>query len=186
MRMTMRSLMTRVPPVTALRSPPLSRMTGADSPVIAASSTLAMPSRTSPSAGITSPVSHTTTSPFRSDGAGIFSSFSSRRRRAKVCVRAFFKLSACALPRPSAIASAKLANKTVNQSHSVICKLKPEKWPVKMSRATTTVQSAAPISVTSITGFSHSARGSSFLNESTSAGRIRLASKSEVGVFMEI
>jgi hypothetical protein len=32
MRMTMRSLMTRVPPVTALRSPPLSRMTGADSP----------------------------------------------------------------------------------------------------------------------------------------------------------
>ena len=43
-RMTMRSLMTRVPPVTALRSPPLSRMTGADSPVMAASSTLAMPS----------------------------------------------------------------------------------------------------------------------------------------------
>ena len=35
---------TRVPPVTALRSPPLSRMTGADSPVMAASSTLAMPS----------------------------------------------------------------------------------------------------------------------------------------------
>ena len=31
-RMTMRSLKTRVPPVTALRSPPLSRMTGADSP----------------------------------------------------------------------------------------------------------------------------------------------------------
>ena len=33
--MTMRSLRTRVPPVTALRSPPLSRMTGADSPVMA-------------------------------------------------------------------------------------------------------------------------------------------------------
>ena len=43
-RMTMRSLRTRVPPVTALRSPPLSRMTGADSPVMADSSTLAMPS----------------------------------------------------------------------------------------------------------------------------------------------
>ena len=50
-RMTMRSLRTRVPPVTALRSPPLSRMTGADSPVMADSSTLAMPSITSPSAG---------------------------------------------------------------------------------------------------------------------------------------
>jgi len=33
-----------VPPVTAERSPPLSRMTGADSPVIADSSTEAMPS----------------------------------------------------------------------------------------------------------------------------------------------
>ena len=35
MRMTIRSLSTRVPPVTALRSPPLSRITGADSPVMA-------------------------------------------------------------------------------------------------------------------------------------------------------
>ena len=32
---TMRSESTRVPPVTALRSPPDSRMTGADSPVMA-------------------------------------------------------------------------------------------------------------------------------------------------------
>ena len=40
---------TCVPPVTAERSPPLSRMTGADSPVIAASSTEATPSITSPS-----------------------------------------------------------------------------------------------------------------------------------------
>ena len=35
----MRSESTRVPPVTALRSPPDSRTTGADSPVIADSST---------------------------------------------------------------------------------------------------------------------------------------------------
>ena len=41
---TMRSDSTRVPPVTAERSPPASRMTGADSPVIADSSTDAMPS----------------------------------------------------------------------------------------------------------------------------------------------
>ena len=41
-----------MPPVTAERSPPLSRMTGADSPVMAASLTEATPSITSPSAGI--------------------------------------------------------------------------------------------------------------------------------------
>src|SRR5258708_2314387 len=39
MRTTMRSERTRVPPVTPERSPPASRITGADSPVIAASST---------------------------------------------------------------------------------------------------------------------------------------------------
>ena len=51
---TMRSERTLVPPVTAERSPPDSRMTGADSPVIADSSTLAMPSTTVPSLGMTS------------------------------------------------------------------------------------------------------------------------------------
>ena len=68
--MTMRSLSTRVPPVTALRSPPASRMTGADSPVIADSSTLAMPSTMVPSLGITSPASQTTMSPLRRSIAG--------------------------------------------------------------------------------------------------------------------
>ena len=48
---TIRSERTRVPPVTADRSPPDSRMTGADSPVIADSSTEAMPSTTVPSPG---------------------------------------------------------------------------------------------------------------------------------------
>ena len=42
---------TRVPPVTAERSPPASRITGADSPVIADSSTDATPSRIVPSDG---------------------------------------------------------------------------------------------------------------------------------------
>jgi hypothetical protein len=46
---------TRVPAVTALRSPPASRMTGALSPVMAASLTEATPAITSPSAGIRSP-----------------------------------------------------------------------------------------------------------------------------------
>ncbi len=54
---------TCVPPVTAERSPPDSRMTGADSPVIAASFTVAMPSITSPSDGMVSPASTSTTSP---------------------------------------------------------------------------------------------------------------------------
>ncbi len=64
---TMRSDRTRVPPVTALRSPPDSRITGADSPVMADSSTDAMPSTTSPSPGITSPGPTTHRSPiFRS------------------------------------------------------------------------------------------------------------------------
>ena len=58
-----------MPPVTALRSPPDSRITGALSPVMTDSSTLAMPSITSPSPGITSFGSQRTTSPLRSDAA---------------------------------------------------------------------------------------------------------------------
>ena len=52
MRTRIQSDSTCVPPVTAERSPPDSRMTGADSPVMAASLTEAMPSMTSPSEGI--------------------------------------------------------------------------------------------------------------------------------------
>ena len=54
-RMTSQSESTLVPPVTAERSPPDSRITGADSPVMADSSTEATPSTTSPSAGISRP-----------------------------------------------------------------------------------------------------------------------------------
>src|ERR1700753_17786 len=63
MRTLSQSEMTCVPPVTAERSPPLSRITGALSPVIAASLTEATPSTTSPSDGIMSPASTSTTSP---------------------------------------------------------------------------------------------------------------------------
>ena len=59
MRTTIWSDSTRVPPVTAERSPPDSRMTGADSPVMADSSTEAMPSMTSPSDGMISPADTT-------------------------------------------------------------------------------------------------------------------------------
>ena len=77
---TMWSESTRVPPVTALRSPPASRMTGADSPVIADSSTEAMPSITVPSPGMTSPASTTTTSPRCSSAAGFVAAVAQPRR----------------------------------------------------------------------------------------------------------
>jgi hypothetical protein len=112
---TIRSERTRVPPVTAERSPPASRMTGADSPVIADSSTDAMPSTTVPSPGITSPASTTTRSPRRSSLAG--RSVPSARRAA-VVVRIARSDAACALPRPSATASARLPNTAVSHSQT--------------------------------------------------------------------
>ena len=63
----------RVPPVTALRSPFPSLMTGADSPVTADSSTRATPSTISPSPGTGSPSSMITMSPFLKERAGTFS-----------------------------------------------------------------------------------------------------------------
>ena len=126
---TIQSDSTRVPPVTDEKSPPDSRITGADSPVIADSSTDATPSITSPSAGITSPASTSTTSPRRSSvavvmrigdfGCGSLSFFA---------ITSFFALrsdAACAFERPSASASAKFANSTVNHSHSAIARMKP-------------------------------------------------------------
>src|SRR5262249_20120097 len=105
----------RPPPVTADRSPPASRMTGADSPVIADSSTDATPSVISPSEGMTSPGSQTTRSPLASSAAAIRSSLPpGRSRRASVSERIRRSVSAWALPRPSATASAKLANTTVS------------------------------------------------------------------------
>ena len=120
-RTTIRSESTFVPPVTAERSPPDSRMTGADSPVIADSSTDAMPSMISPSLGMTSPASQTTRSPLASDAAGTNSSLPSlSSRRASVSERILRSVSAWALPRPSAMASAKLAKRTVRKSQIVI------------------------------------------------------------------
>ena len=74
---------TWVPPVTELLSPPLSRMTGALSPVIALSLTEATPSITSPSAGMKSPASTSTTSPFLRVDAEIVSYRAERSGRDK-------------------------------------------------------------------------------------------------------
>src|ERR1700733_3545319 len=62
---------TVVPPVTPERSPPASRMTGADSPVIAASLTRATTSTTSPSPGMTWFSSTTTMSPSLTSAEGL-------------------------------------------------------------------------------------------------------------------
>ena len=72
---------TRVPPVTAERSPPDSRITGADSPVMADSSTDATPSMISPSPGMNSPADTSTMSPARSFELG---NLLDRRRLASI------------------------------------------------------------------------------------------------------
>ena len=148
-------------------------MTGADSPVIADSSTEATPTTTSPSPGMNSPAATRTRSRARRAELATVSvvpSFFSRR--ALVSVRALRRVSAWALPRPSAMASAKLAKRTVNHSQRLICRPKPvpETWCAR-SRAHCSVVSSAPTSTTNITGFFTMVRGWSFRKESSTARR---------------
>jgi len=161
MRILISSERTRVPPVTAERSPPDSRMTGADSPVIADSSTEATPSMTSPSPGINSPADTRTMSPERSFELGTSSSDPSARSRCDtVSARDLRRVSACAFPRPSAMASAKFANRTVNHNHKVICRPKPNCPACRIVSFTSSSDvSAAPTSTTNITGFFTIVRG---------------------------
>ena len=156
---TMRSDSTVVPPVTAERSPPDSRMTGADSPVMADSSTEATPSMISPSEGIGSPASATTRSPLASADAGTISSVpSGRRRRAVASERILRRAEAWAFPRPSAMASAKLAKSTVRNSQTVIDQLKTSECDTDSMNVMT-----VPIRTTNITGFFTCTRGSSLM-----------------------
>ena len=179
--MTSRSESSRVPPVTPERSPPASRITGADSPVIADSSTEPTPSTISPSAGISSPAVTTTTSPGRSSGAGTSSTLPlGSRRWATVVVRVARSAFACALPRPSAMASAKLASRTVIQSQKAIAPVNQSgSWPG--SPRTASMRKIAettmlPSSTMKMTGLRTSVRGSSLTNES----RIALVTISRV------
>ncbi len=112
-----RSLSTFVPPVTELLSPPASRITGALSPVMALSSMVARPSMISPSVAIRSPASQTNTSPLRrslEERSVIFPS--APTTFAGVSSRVFRSELACAFPRASAMASAKLAKSKVRKS----------------------------------------------------------------------
>jgi hypothetical protein len=155
MRTTIWSDSTRVPPVTAERSPPASRMTGADSPVMADSSTEAMPWMISPSEGTISPAETTTTSPLvRADDGTSSMPPSSLRRLAMVSARVLRRVAAWALPRPSAIASAKLANRTVNHRKAATSPLNTFSSEVDepMSRKNRIVVSTLPTSTTNMTG----------------------------------
>src|SRR6185503_14411708 len=78
-----------------------------------------------------------------------------------------------AFPRPSAIASAKFANSTVNQSHSVICNSKlvlvtPGIGAI-IPRMSCKVVNTLPTSTTNMTGLLIMLRGLSLMNESTIA-----------------
>ena len=166
---TMRSESTRVPPVTALRSPPASRMTGADSPVMADSSTEAMPSMTVPSPGMTSPASTTTTSPRRSSEAALVEP---SRSCAIVSERIARSASAWALPRPSAIASAKLPNTTVSHRKNATANVNhagSRRSPQR--RARSAWSATAPTSTTNMTGLRATCRGSSLASDDSIAGR---------------
>ena len=159
---TMRSDSTVVPPVTELRSPPDSRITGADSPVMADSSTVAMPSTMSPSPGTTCPASTTTRSPtFRVVPGTSSSETSFRSRRATVSVRVRRRLSAWALPRPSATASARFANRTVNHSQTAISQEK-----TLGSATASPVTRTEPTQTTNMTGLRSWVRGSSLRSAS--------------------
>ncbi len=99
-------------------------------------------------------------------------------RFATVSVRALRNVSACALPRPSAIASVKLAQTTVSHSQNVICRSKPRpRRPVSASRSSANVVSTLPTSTTNMTGFFAIVRGCSLRIASRTAERTIAASQ---------
>ena len=165
------SEITRVPAVTAERSPPASRITGALSPVIAASLTEATPAMTSPSAGINSPVATITSSPLRNCAAGRVCPVGKRANRSDLAARSE---AAWARPRPSANASAKVPNSTVNHNQTI-------SWSWKLSgsplppMSISTVSSAATTAVVNSTGLRISCAGVSLRKASPMAGSTRSA-----------
>ena len=124
--------------------------------MIADSSTLAMPSITSPSLGIRSPASQTTRSSTLRSAEGTSRSPPSAISRALVSWRLRRSAAAWALPRPSATASARLAKTTVAHSQTTISQAKAEGCAIARP-----VDSAAPTSTTNITGLRIIVRGSS-------------------------
>ena len=145
---------TVVPPVTAERSPPASRMTGADSPVMADSFTRRRPFDDLAVGGdqfVGGDDEHIAFA--QRFGRNMSESMPSGMSLwPMVLVRLLRRASAWALPRPSAMASAKLANSTVNHSQMAICSTK-RTVACSLVKNISTVVTTAPTSVTNITGF---------------------------------
>ena len=78
-----------------------------------------------------------------------------------VAVFVLRRLSACALPRPSATASARLAKITVSHSHTTMSQANHDG-----SKIARIVLHAAPISTMNMTGLRHSVRGLSLRSAS--------------------
>src|SRR5262249_13948152 len=93
------------------------------------------------------------------------------RTRATVSDRVLRSVSACAFPRPSATASAKFANNTVNHSHNVTSPVKTlcDDDADGRFQKNNSVVNTLPISTMNITGLRIMSRGLSFLIESTTA-----------------
>ncbi len=109
-------------------------------------------------------------------------------RRAVVSRRIRRSASAWALPRPSATASAKFANTTVNQSQTVtfaVNQIGTPELPPNRSRSRTRVVRTLPTSTTNITGFFATCRGVSLRKLSTTAGPSSSRSKME-GAFARV
>jgi hypothetical protein len=94
---------------------------------------------------------------------------------------------ACALLRPSASASAKFANSTVNHSHTVMASTKPGFMPVSPGKLSACTQSSVvrmlPMYTMNITGLRHWVRGFSLAKAPHRAGLTSAASNSERDVF---
>ena len=87
-------------------------------------------------------------SPLFSSAAGTSSSVpSALSRRASVSERILRRVSACAFPRPSAMASAKLAKITVRKSQMVMDQVKTDGWAIASTKVT-----MEPTSTTNMTG----------------------------------
>ena len=85
---------------------------------------------------------------------------------------------ACALLRPSARLSAKLANSTVNHSHAVMPRMKPagaSPWP-RNACTNRIVVKMLPMYTTNMTGLRTCTAGESLRNESAMAGPISVES----------
>jgi hypothetical protein len=133
-----------------------------------------MPSMTSPSPGMNSPASTTTVSPRRNCDAGTCSSRLPTTRRAVVSLRILRNVAACAWPRPSATASAKLAKITVNHSQALTQKVNhagaASALGATRSRNQTSVVSTLPTSTTNMTGFRATCCGTSLRRLAIAAG----------------